>query len=152
MTSYDRRALLNKGALELYHATSGSAARQILDTEKFEPGTDGLIGAGIYFSRKEKSAVFRRRHGDRGDVVVLTALVDLAWVGVFPEGTNVSADSLASQGIHAAKVSKKDIFMVLDNKHIHNIRYVKGELPASSSSDEDSSTGSEPSAKRRRVG
>lgn len=61
------------GVTVVFHQTSFSAAMSILGSKKFQPGSDGCVGQGMYFAQSPEDTHRKTRH--RG--VILAADVSL---------------------------------------------------------------------------
>lgn len=71
----------HEGWVTMFHATTRDCAATIL-ADRFRPGTYGLLGGAMYFSKSEFEAVKRSRTNRHGaDIVVLEAEVFLGRCG-----------------------------------------------------------------------
>jgi hypothetical protein len=63
----------HKNTCILYHMTDATAARSIVSTQTFRPGTSGLAGGGIYFAETPEDT----KHKARSQGPILQAKVNL---------------------------------------------------------------------------
>ena len=97
-----RQSRLAAHSRRLFHQTSESNARSILDSKQMRRGSDGLVGGGIYFAEsREETEAKAHEHG-----VILRAVVLLGRVKeIQREDRSITFASLQNEGFDSVKVS-----------------------------------------------
>ena len=72
----DNQRMIHVGKQKVYHGTTIEAAKIIMESKTFIPGTHGMFGPGIYFASTPRIAKLKVKHANKHAEVFIECMVD----------------------------------------------------------------------------